>query len=357
MKTPLLLCGICLSVAPLIRAQTPDFAHDLGLQVSAVTPVESRVSPERLAAIAKVTGLGQDLLASVTLYRGVVTQRDRDHETVLMLLPLTGDLKGCRLALGVDRKGRTRGLGAWGNEDLDEDSTFRWGLFLSRLANGASAAPVDGELTKDAIKTKMTAIGQEKQPLVQGLVAQRMVMHWNDMIVRQHRLLANKGWNPDFSAAERVARAMRGMADRGRAFTDLLGEEQGEKYREIAATTAETLTEYAALDPDMPKAEAREWTNKAFAKDLCKQCHKSKTADGVDFRRALRGARRDLDLPRGVLLVGYDVAPALGDDGEQSQVIASATRAGLLLARAAWAEAKAKNATSPKRRSADPDKR
>lgn len=334
--SPLLSLSLLFPLGNTARAQAPDFAHDLGTQVADVTRLEVAVEEPRLTAIAEVTGLDVAALADVPLYRGRVTRRGEEHDAILMQIPVGAPLDGCRVTIAVDRSGRTRGLGAWGDPEIDEDPSKRWGLFLHKLVEGAAGGDVDGELSKEGVMEKMRAFPDEQQPVLQGLLAQRMIMDWNDMIMLQNRLLADTDRNPDFAAAQTVARAMGGMSGRGKAFADFLGAEESGEYREFAAQLAERLQEYASLDPNMPRDEARQWVRENLKQSSCNECHRAKSAEGPDFRRALRTARLGLDVPRGVLLVGLDVAAALGDDGKRSQALATATRAGLLVAKDAW---------------------
>ena len=60
----------------------------------------------------------------------------------------------------------------------------------------------------------------------------------------------------------------------------------------------------------------------------CSQCHQSAVED-VAFFDVFDLHAGDLDLPRGVVQVGFGLSPALGDDGERSKLVAAAFRAAL----------------------------
>ncbi|MGE3172178.1 MAG: hypothetical protein AB7O97_06080 [Planctomycetota bacterium] len=325
---------VVLSLLAPAAAQLPDFAHDLGHPVADVREVGAPDAAD-VTAIAAVTGLSTEQLAAVRLHRGTVVRGEDRHETVMLQIGLPDPAAGCRLAVAVTEDGRIAGIGVWGAPDFDDDPTRRWSVFLSGLARNREFHRPDGRLTRTALKESLEQRPEDQQRLIPRLLAQRQIMQATAAALQQYKLLGKEDKVLPFADLAWLARAAKGLAAGAGAFEDQLGEGGVATYREHATELAAMLDALAAIDPAAEIAGVRPQVQAWLDKDTCTKCHDAAVGGG-ELEQVLSRARRALDLPTGLMQVGYDLPPALGDRDGRSQAVVTGLRAALLLAQKAW---------------------
>jgi hypothetical protein len=324
-----------------------------GIAIGSLEPRKAPLPSAALARVAEHVGRPVAELQRAKLYTGVVRIRSGPEQPCdLVSVPLSGPAAGGRVDLAV-RDGELLTCSVRGALDLDEDPTGRWEAFLIQLQSTWSldrpeerrrvtlASPparhLAGRLApvqEDTVQED-TVQKDEDGRLARILMELRMTMRKNasmNLLLVRLRKLPRVEWLARLSAEmERAARLAPELAP-------LLGEEGAREYARLARDLAATYADYQSLlgsvkeaDRDEIEPDLAHLGDRAGA--TCTQCHASTGAK--DWRRLFSKKRGELGVAETQLVLGYDVAPALGDDGKVSREIVDKLRAGMLLVEAA----------------------
>lgn len=326
----------------LAQASAPDFAHDLGVGVRDVQPLARAPSTKARARVAELVGCPPEELSGIRLFSGRVTPASGpERAEELVFVPLAGPAQGGRLLFSASQ-GRAREIGLWGALDFDADPTARWGLFLEQVrdapthmtgdgpaalsrATATPASELEGRLGELAHATEAEGV------LERALLRQRLVMRRNGMalgIVRG-RVRPPPEW------MEELASEMDELARAAPILAPLLGADSGPRYAEHARALAGIYGDMASLLRGDPESTLAELAPPML--QSCSTCHRAVDAaqGNKKWQELADGRRGELELTGTQLWLGFDVAPALGDDGAVSRELARKVRAGLLLLEAA----------------------
>lgn len=307
-------------------------SEELGLELSSVTPLEVRKPLKEIKALAKKAGVKYELFRSAELF--VVTNRNPNNgkmgSAIVARMFLKDVSERAYIVFAVAGQ-RPIGLGLWGTQEFDEDPDQRWGLFANQLlyrgrksmigADSATPAEIDQQLS-------VLFDDEEGGAFVEALIKQRALMIANTQYVRGVKLRAKVGAIASADWYPSLAQGMQEVANLSPALERVFEQETGEHGR----LASEAATKYSELSAAVQKDDRQRFEElDSELGDLCHACHDATLSDGETlWFDALDPIAKELDLPRGVMRVGYDLAPALGDDGALSEAIASAFRAGLM---------------------------
>lgn len=323
-----------LQVAP--SAPEADLEQRLGFELDDVLAWPEPPTVESRHGVAAWLGRPPGFFDSLELFTG----RGRGpgarvvEPLVIARLLLSEPLQGARLELAVSEDGRLAHAAAHGLPELDADPESSWALFLGQMCAYGSLGPDDefvqrhgqgvGAAEIDARLAELARPGPDAE-FVAALIEQRLTMRSFTLLER--RLLSIPESPPPVAwLAEADARFQR-LAELSPRFEAVLGAEAAAEHARRAREASlffRRLREAAPIRSDYEAAARR-------VRNLCGQCHDEPSVEGEAWEDALERTRRDLSLPSGMLRVGYDLAPAWGDDGRASQSLADAVRGALVL--------------------------
>jgi len=315
----------------------PELDLGRGIEVLAPTPVP--ISPHALARVAEHVGRPANELEGAQLFTGSIRVRGGSVQPCgIVWMPLAGPVRGGHV-VSAAADGKLLAVNIAGALDLDEDPSGRWGVFVQQVL-----APWGGEERRIAladeparsIEQRLAAIrAGDDARLARALLAQRMAMRDN----ASFGALVGQGHLPRVEWLRSLEAEMEHVADLAPDLASLIGAEDAQRHAERAMELAHVYTDLRSLLEGEPDADAgtlapdlRELEQRSTAS--CRSCHESDRSDGSPRERFM-ARRRELDLYRTLLHVGYDVAPAFGDDGKASTEIVDKLRASVLLVEAA----------------------
>lgn len=317
------------------RTAEVDLAHDLGVPVEDLRPREGAVPRGALERVARQVGCKADELTGLRVYSGSIRQHNGVPQAcALVVAPLGAPARGGRVVFSVVG-GCAQQMGLWGALDFDQDPTLRWSTFLGQLrltgtreagapvTRVALADPSAEEL--DARLTQLQHAADEDARLAQALQRQRLTMRRNGLLLGMLR----RGEHVDPANLEEMAREMRALAELSPALAALYGADGVMRHADLARGLAGIYADGQSLFAAEPEAEREEILKPLLAN--CQACHSGQAPDGTPWRDLSPKRRAALDLSATRLRVGFDVAPALGDDGAVSREIAQQVKAGILL--------------------------
>ncbi len=313
-----------------------DLGRDLGLEVRPIEPLVDPIPQAALTRVADHVGRPVAELGGARLFTGAIRRSVQEEPCDLVVMPLSGPARGGRLTFAA-RDGVLLALAIHGALDFDEDPMGRWSAFLLQAQSSWAKEPRKVVLASmsarevDALLARLERPADEEQRLARALVRQRMAMRKNaslNILLGQHRL-PRADWLAD------LCREMEGVARLSKDLTALLGPEGVRRHGELASELSAAYADLQSLleaGPEAGPAELKTDLDELGGRmgETCSGCHRS-TAGEKDWRALVSERRGQLELGGTVLRVGYDVAPALGDDGKASSEIADKLRAGLLL--------------------------
>jgi len=314
-----------LALALLPRPSDP--RADLGLELSEPTPVVAPLAPERVARIAARIERPASFLEGLERHRARgAGPSGPEQDLLLATLPLPAPLEGARLVCALQADGRLAHAVLRGRPEFDGPQGLGWELFLGQMCTYGSLGPAEElvqHLERGATPSELASWRKDLAEgpdgaLVQALIAQRTTMH--ALTLFQRRLILGK--EPPDTA--RLAALDARLAELGRnadALEPVLGGEGTPAYRRELEGLRQRLSA-------LPSVEASELPRQA--RRLCGSCHSHPSPAGGDWTDAASTLRTELGFPPGVLRIGYDLAPAPGDEGARSQLVADAVRAVLL---------------------------
>ena len=316
-----------------------ELSDDLTREVSDAQPVEALPEP-LLARVAKHADVPVERIRGTELFRARVAQRGEEQpvECIVVRAPLAPDADAGRLTVLVV-EGRAIGLGLFGRPEFEADPDLRWAVFLGQLMSVQETGPAL-DLTrpgKRALEDLLRGLETRTDPdgrLAAAYLQQRRVMRGHGMVGRARSSLAETGATPPPEWYGRLAERLRGLAERSLEFEVVLGEEGARTHAALAQSGADAFDQVErALRDGSPDA-----IESAFAaqRNACSACHRApSTLDvGTQFFDAFDPFAEHLDLPRGHAVVGLDLGPAPGDDGQLSAQVSEAFRRALVLASA-----------------------
>lgn len=338
------ICSLGVSVlaafalSALVPAQ--DIGERLGYDLTGLEPLEWSAGESQVAEIGEIVGRDCGFLmeASFRSARGKPWNYPEAIDLVVCELPLDGDLAGTHLFCAVDPGGELAGATLVGREDFDSDPELAWSLFLGQMCTfGALGA--DGEFAQrpadparsaqlDAYEEELAERDDDDAVLLRALLRQRVIMR--ELAVFQRKLVLQKDSLPPAEWVARQREQMEEVVGFSHGFARIMGSEGAGRHGELGAQAVQYLRGM--------EAAAEQADGEAFAqlqgrmRSVCGSCHRQRLdGTGANWDDHFETLRTDLGVPSGFLRVGFDLAPALGDDGEQSQQIADSARAALLL--------------------------
>jgi hypothetical protein len=312
---------------------------DLGRGIEVLAPVPASIPREALARVAEHVGRPPSELEGAQLFTGSIRVRGGTEQPCgIVWMPLVAPVRGGHLVSAV-ADGKLLAITIAGALDLDEDPSGRWGVFVQQLLaqwGGDERRVALADEPTRSIEQRLSNIRtSEDARLARALLAQRMAMRDNSSlgILVGQRLLPRVEWLRSLEAE------MAHVAELAPDLAPLIGAEDAKRHAERATELANVYADFRSLlegEPDADTAtlapDLRELDQRRNAS--CRSCHESdRSAESPRERFVER--RRSLDLYRTLLRVGYDVSPALGDDGKASTEIVDKVRASVLLVEAA----------------------
>ncbi len=339
-KTLILLTALLYSNSIVIDREQPDFAKDLGIKVDKVEPLDKEISTEILERVSKLVGKLPEFIAGIELFKGRAQVR-RSNEMVrawFARVPMGDPVAGARVCLAMDMAGEILGVGVWGSEDFDADEHGRWALLMNSLRTQSSPRLRDGEIAYGAVEASMQKIeddskenGQIARALARtrrGMNRYALVIGNLNMLLQQDKLMPAEWFDP-------IIDDMLTLADDAVAFTPVIGSkgamELSEKALEALAAFEEAKT--LAEDEDTTVEDMADLVRRyTTAGGICRDCHDSKSGPvASNWRRVLRNKIFELEVPAGMMQVGFDIPQAAGDDGVISGEIGAAFRGAIML--------------------------
>lgn len=324
----------------LLQASTPDIAADLeqrlGFELTEVAAWPHAVPAESRREVAEWLGWPRTSFDALELCtgRGQGPGARSAEPLVIARLLLPEPLSGARLALAVREDGRLAHAALWGRPEFDSDPEASWALFLGQMCSYGSLSPDDefvqrherrAEATEfDAFLVELNKPGPDSE-LVAALVEQRQLMRSFTLLER--RLLSIPATPPPEAWLVDASTRFQRLAELSPRFETVLGSKAAAEHARRAREASlffQRLQEAAAIKSDY-EATAR------GVRRLCGQCHDEPNEEGETWENAFERTRGALSFPSGVLRVGYDLAPAWGDDGRASQSVADAVRGAMHL--------------------------
>lgn len=291
-----------LSLVLWLAVASSDPAADLGMELTGLTELES---PE-----------------GIRLYRarGVGPADPRPRDLTIAVLELAAPLQGARLTCAVGPEGRLVHAAVLGHPDVEDEHATTWALFLGQLCEYGLLGPVDGfaratarsPADLEAWRAEASASGDG--PLVDFLIRQRATMHAMTLLQRG-LVLDPRRVDAGFLAA------IDARLERLERDSDVLDLVLGEKGR---ATWRRELIGLRARIAGLADVDPSEYQSHSWR--LCGSCHAQAAPEGGDWTERVSALRGELGFPAGTLVVDYDVAPAAGDDGRRSQLLADGVR-------------------------------
>lgn len=309
-------------------------SKELGVPVRNATRHPLEAEQDELAALERRMGWDPGFLRSVEVFTGDVEHRratrGRRQGIARILMPALGP--EARLVLACE-DGLPITLGIWGTPEFDTDPDRRWGVYMGLLLSVARSnriGALDASRSEQESAIQALLEDEEQGTLFRALVDQRAAMKSNLLYTSSKRVLARiDQWPPEewFSI---LGGSMAGIAENAEALEPILGAKT-QDYRRfaLAANAAYGELREAVVAQDRAVFERLDADRDA----RCKACHNEKSSPGeVQWFNVFDTTWSELNPPRGVLKVGYDLAPALGDElGETSQELADALRRGIVL--------------------------
>lgn len=338
----LLSAAALLSFGLLLAQETaprkPDLARELDLELADIEPWPAALSAGQTTHIEEK--LGQPgLLAGVELFRGAgKIPGGSDAEPLFFLrLALREPLAGARLVCAVHADGRLAHAAVGGRPEFDQDTELVWQLFLGQLCSYGSLGP-PGEFLLDPVRIRTLAETEAalatlrtRDPdgeLRSALARQRVAMRGFTLL--QRRLILLPEQPPPAAWLAQKRHEFEDLARHSGAFEGLLGSSGRAEHARRASEAATYLGELESLAATGSIGAFR--SAQGRMRGLCRDCHAVRTEEGDSWEDAFGRLRGELELPSGLFRVGYDLAPALGDqEGQVSQLLADAIRALLLL--------------------------
>ena len=316
---------------PLLSADArPSSAVDdfLGLAVEEVESVDGDVSDAERRRVAALVGLPDEVVAAARVDEGLLDGKAVTAVRVRLAAPFAA----VRFVGVVDPRGALVTAAAEGRPDLDEDPRRTWGQFLGLFTKRGRLVPrgefglwLDDAVAHDEYLAHRAAT--EAEPEARDwdatMRAQRVFMQRNALLSRW-AFDRREEVMPPVWLEEQAATARRLAAEVDR-FAPTLGEVDVAAYRDALEQVG------AALAAAHEAARAGEPVARIFKDRVsvtCRACH----AADRDWDDRFVAAREARGYPVGMMIPGYDVAPAIGDDGALSAALAQAVRASLLLA-------------------------
>ncbi len=306
--------------------------ENVGLEFRDVVPLNSERANDWVGRARHELG---EPSRSMRWYEARVSQNGTWQDAVLVEVAVPEISAEGRASLVVSQ-GKVLTMNAWGAEEVDQDLTRRWGLYLSQLLTILTKvhfaedpqAPPDWWMPVEF-----------SDPLDAAFTKQRSVMAGNSQYMRVLSRQSRSGDPLPPSWMPVLAERMESLLEIVGVWIDLLGEDTVLRYQE----NGEALVD---LFYEMEEAlEGSERERVSFLqeqiRETCSGCHNTPVGDPANvidqafaaatqnptvFRwfndRESRGA-----LHSGKLRLDFDLAPALGDEsGEISAGIAAAVR-------------------------------
>jgi len=319
---------------------TQELEQDLEMGLQSVELLVDEIPEELRKLTAARVGCPPSALADLQLYRG----RGRGpassamEDLALGVVPLEEPLDGARLVFAVARSGRVAHAVIRGRPEFDQDPNLAWTLFLGQLCSYGSLGPAD-ELVQDhhsgtssaeldGYLKELDADTDDDSELLRALIRQRIFMRGFTLLQRE--LILQKDVLPPVEWIDAKRQEMARIGELSPLFAGFLGEEDAQRHSERATAAASYFEELGAAARAGDRATFTGLAARTRA--ICNSCHELPVEDSdLHWDGFFAQMRADLSLPRGVFRVGFDVAPALGDERGDSQRIADALRGGLLL--------------------------
>ena len=325
--------------SPSPRLLSPDeLAQDLGIELRELHPFPKEIPADLLHRVAERLGQPGDFLEGVRLFeaKGKPTAQPAESDLTVGVLPLKSALSGARLVFAVLPDGRLGMASVLGRPEFDGDKELSWSLFLGQLsAFGALGSkeeflqePGDGKPVAE-LERYLAELEKRKDPdavLQRALLRQRALMRGFTLL--QRRLVLQPTPPPrEWLVKKRTE--MEEVAKLSPAFDAILGDKEARHHAELAKEAARYFGELEAA----AKKGNEEFARVAGRARNCATCHRLSAEGQGRWTDAFEAVRDGFETPRGTLRVGFDVAPALGDDQGTSQRIADAVHAVLMLVR------------------------
>lgn len=319
---------------------TQELERDLQMGLQSVERLVDEI-PEELSKLAAArVGCPPSALADLQLYRarGRGPASSAVEDLTLGVLALAEPLDGARIVFAVARSGRLAHAVVRGRPEFDQDPNLAWSLFLGQLCTYGSLGPAE-ELVQDhrsgtssaeldGYLKKLDAETDDDSVLLRALVRQRISMRGFTLFQRE--LILQKDVLPPVEWIDSKRLEMARIGELSPLFAGFLGEKDAQRHSERAAAAASYFEE---LGTAVCAGDRTAFIGLAArSRAICNSCHELPVAGSdLGWDDFFAQVRADLSLPKGVFRVGFDVAPALGDERGDSQRIADALRGGLLL--------------------------
>ncbi len=308
--------------------QEKALSEELGLELRELKPLETELTGEEVRALAEREAIAASLLENAEFFTAQTKhpRSGKDVTAKIGRIPLPRVSKEARIVFAVE-SGRPIGIGLWGTPELDDDPDWRWSMYAQEMiVMGSKVVIGKDSMSQPEFNEFLVKLSSDEETgmFARAFMTQRVAMLANMLYVQGLKANERAQRRPRSDSFKALERHMLDLAAVSGALGRVLGD-QTEAHEDRARDTAKLYQSLSAA----PKADI-ETLGKELS-ESCKACHDALVSDeSTTWFEAFDPHAAELKLPRGMLRIGYDLAPALGDDGTLSQRLASALRIGLI---------------------------